>query len=368
MYTKQTEIFILECCCLRSTQDTSLAARGLWQLMLIAPEVRTELKSWAVWGGLADTAWPGAVLLSDLQHCPWGQRVLGTAYTNLCAWSILRRGMTLPAPLTLPVQALLGTRRGGCTGCSNAVCMQTLPCPPPLSLLRWDLAGEGSRQVGVPPSGGPQGPPLSAVHQGCPRAPPRPAAPQASRHARPARPSPPPGQPDPPAAREEPGIPDGLSPPLPASRCLSIHPCVPPTFSTLQMLLHLRSPASSRLPEHLLLGLSISSSSVPSVCLLFASYCLFPFLFYLFSASDCLSLPADDPRCYSGECLLVCSTFCYLLPVVCSLSSITGKSLLLFNPSLCPSLSPTSARKKKENTLFGFFVHTVSIMVGWGFF
>lgn len=65
------------------TQDTSLAARGLWQLMLIAPEVRTELKSWAVWGGLADTAWPGAVLLRDLQHCPWRQRVLGTAYTSL---------------------------------------------------------------------------------------------------------------------------------------------------------------------------------------------------------------------------------------------------------------------------------------------
>lgn len=169
------------------------------------------------------------------------------------------------------------------------------------------------------------------------------------------------------AAREvvcsDPSWHPSVSPPpwpcLPAFRPSVCLPAPPPP-SPSQPSLCLRSPASSCLPEHLLLCPSSPAPSLP-VSHPSAPFSLSSFLFHLpLHPSDCRSVPAD-----SGECLLVCASLCYSGLILCSLSLFTGESLSLFNPSLCPSLTPTPPR---TYTLFALSVHPVSMMVGWGFF
>lgn len=84
----------------------------------------------------------------------------------------------------------------------------------------------------------------------------------------------------------------------------------------------LHSPASSYLPEHLLL-LSLLPPPPPRFHLKShpsTSYSL-SFFFHLSLPTLIVCLvPADDLDHYSGECLLVRPSFCYFLPVLCSLS------------------------------------------------
>lgn len=303
-------------------------------------------------GDSADSLRPAAVLLRDLQSLPWP-----------CPEHPAATRDAAPRPGRPP-------RSGaGGAGCADAPVAAAAPAvrrpaarfadAPARSPRSSPRRGGVSRDPGQIPSAGgvpsplpiPQPPRLPGIQDPrCPR------SPQGTRR---------------PGAREEVcSDPSwgwgGLRPPGPASppSRLSVRPPAPPPLPPSQPSLCLRSPASSCLPKHLLLGLSIPPRSVP-VSHPSAPYSLPHFLFHLsLRPSDCQSVPADSGL-DSGECLLVRASLCYSVLILCSLSLFTGESLPLCDPSLCPSLTPTPPR---TYTLSALSVHPVSMMVWWGFF